>query len=337
MTTDDPDLLIHGRLDGTLAPAEQAKLNEWIKSDPAHADRFAAAVRLHNQIYSQYQLLNAALAQIDKVQIEAAPHKKKTSHRWVIGGGVVCLLLAGLFYLSWPSHDERTAVAISELRQLVKQARQPADRVFRVTFVKEKPPENAAKDAKNGAKPRGDAASSSNEALLYVRDARQFVFVWTSLDGRRSMIGSDGKISWAIRTDGEVEMCDDPMHFTATLPGEAGKYLVPILNCFEGQEKVLIADYHLELRHPTKSTDMIMAGKKPDTKQGPRRIELTYAPSSREVSEMRIFPEIPDRRRVEYTLLTLVGTESLPPAWFTWESHSPPGKVPIISPPVIPG
>jgi len=49
------DHLIHGQLDGTLNRGEIEELNQFLKSDPAHADRFAGAAVLHHSLQSGFR------------------------------------------------------------------------------------------------------------------------------------------------------------------------------------------------------------------------------------------------------------------------------------------
>ncbi len=49
------DQLIQGQLDGTLNRGEIAELNQFLKNDPAHADRFAEAALLHHSLQSGFR------------------------------------------------------------------------------------------------------------------------------------------------------------------------------------------------------------------------------------------------------------------------------------------
>lgn len=315
----DPNQLINGHLDSTLSSDEQLALNHWLKESPRHRERFALAVLLHNRIYVHYQSMKATLDQLDSIRFATVP-PRQVSRRWVIVASVVCLLLA-VFRMGTIPNPTPTATAIYEFHDLLIQCRKQADRTYRVTFVKD--PSRSLE--RIGDKPLRLPKLAVNldgprqEAMLYVRDGRQFVYSWVSAENRESMIGSDGKRSWSINDSDGVKVDGDPLHFTGGLPG--GKYLSPILSLFEGQEKLLLADYNLELREPTKATRLFVAVKKPDTIQGPRRIEISFVVGAAHISEMRIWPETPDHRKTDHTLIQLANEDRLAPDWFSPEVH----------------
>jgi hypothetical protein len=68
---------------------------------------------------------------------------------------------------------------------------------------------------------------------------------------------------------------------------------------------------------------LIFGRKKTDTKQGPRRIEIAFSATNGLISEMRIWPETPDHRRMNHTLIQLVSEEKLADNWFMHEFHHP--------------
>jgi hypothetical protein len=210
----------------------------------------------------------------------------------------------------------------------MKLARKPGDRTYHVTFVRDK------SDSTGGAvenplnrKQIDKGDGRGDEAMLYVRDGRQFVYSWTSVDGRQSFIGSNGRKSWAYRVGENVEENDDPTFYSGGLPG--GNYLAPIMSFFEGQEKMLVADYNLEVHRPSKTENVFLAGKKPDTKQGPRRIEITFATDTGLISQMRIWPETPDHhKKMNFDLIALASETTLDLEFFTPVYHMQRGKRP---------
>jgi hypothetical protein len=320
--TYDPHELINGHLDCTLSEDEQQALNDWIKVDPGNADRFVSAVMLHNRVHLHYQSLQAILDHLDSVRITSVPRASTSmkSRRLVIGASVACLLLASYFYFRVPAGPHRAVTAIAEFHDLMTVARKPGDRTYRVTFVRDRS-DAPDRDAPNpvNAKQLNDPTRDA-DATLYVRDGRQFVYTWTTADGRRKFIGSNGQKSWTYRVGERLQENGDPLHFTGGLPG--GNYLAPILSFFEGQEKLLIADYNLEVRHSAKAESVFLAAKKPDTKQGDRRIEITFSNASGLISKMRIWPETPDHhKKMNFTLIELTSAETLPSDWFSPDPH----------------
>ncbi|WP_010587197.1 hypothetical protein [Schlesneria paludicola] len=311
----EPDDLINGHLDACLSVDEQRALNDWLKQSPDNARRFALATLLHNRIQVEYQSLNATLDQLDSVRIATAPRSRAT-RRVAIFASAACLCLAAFLYLLTAENTTPTATAVAAFHELTMLSRESADRTYRVSFVDEQSQRAERNNAgPNRPKPPDGPAK---EAMLYVRGGRQFVYSWKAAAGD-FINGSDGTSSWSIRPDRPLEVNGDQMHFTGVLP--AVNYLSPVLSFFDGQEKRLVADYNLELFHPDATTNLLVAVKKPDTKQGPRRIEIRINPTSQQLSEMRIYPETPDHRVTNYTRIQLISQDPLDGDWFTPGFH----------------
>ena len=317
----DANWLINGHLDGTLTTDERAALAEWLKASSENADRFARVVMLHNRIHVHYDSLRETGKKVDSIRVAIAP-RPRYSRRSMAAASLACIMLTAFLYLLQLSGPSPRAAAIAEFHQLVIQGRRPADRTFRITFVKDPAdrPERPGKNRKNPENKPDDPVRPGNEPMLYVRDGRQFVYSRKAPDGRQFIIGGNGQQSWAIKP-GEPAEVSGPLNFTEGLP--AGLYLAPVLSFFDGQEKMLVNDYNLELRNPTKSTKVFVAVKKPDTKQGPRRIEISFSGITGQIAEMRIWPETPDHRRTSHTLIQLVSEQKLADNWFTHEFHHP--------------
>ena len=317
----DSDWLINGHLDGSLTTDERLSLGEWLKASSENADRFAQAVMLHNRIRVHYESLRETEKKVDSIRVASAP-RPRHSRRLIAVASLAFGLLGAFLYLLTISGPSPRVAAIAEFHQLVILGRRPADRTYRITFVKDPSdrPENHGKNPKNPENKPDDPARPGNEPMLYVRDGRQFVYSRKALDGRQFIIGGNGHQSWAIKPDEPAEV-SGPLHFTEGLP--AGLYLALVLSFFDGQEKMLLNDYNLELRNPTKATKVFVAVKKPDTKQGPRRIEISFSAITGQIAEMRIWPETPDHRRTSHTLIQLVSEQKLADNWFNHEFHHP--------------
>ena len=318
----DADWLINAHLDGSLTTAERATLADWLKASSENADRFARAVMLHNRIRVHYDSLRETGKKVDSIRVASTPRPRSSRRSIAAAASLACVMLGAFLYLTQLSGPSPRAAAIAEFHQLVIQGRRPADRTYRITFVNDPSdrPDNLGKNSKNPENKPDDPVRPGNEPMLYVRDGRQFVYSRKALDGRRFIIGGNGQQSWAIKP-GEPAEVSGPLNFTEGLP--AGLYLAPVLSFFDGQEKMLLNDYNIELRNPTKSTKVFVAVKKPDTKQGPRRIEIAFSGMSGQITEMRIWPETPDHRRTSHTLIQLVSEQKLADNWFTHEFHHP--------------
>lgn len=312
MTT-DPNRLISGYLDSTLTANEQSDLNNWVKADPSNANRFALAVLLDDRIHVHYRSVKATLDELGCARGPAVPRKRYVLRVSAVACAI-CILVAGLIYFSIPNAGNGNRSAAAVFHNLVNVGLRSADRTFRVSFVND----DDQRDGNGPMRLAKDPGGPNAEKWLYIRNGRQFVCTWKAPDGRDFVTGSNESESWSIRP-GETTERNRPMHFTGGLP--SSEYLAPILNTFEQQEKILVAFYTMEVRDISSKSRLLVAGKKPDTKQGPRRIEVYYEPETLKVTELRIWPETPDHRRINYTKIELVSDQPLAANWFTADFH----------------
>ena len=312
----DPDHLISGHLDGSLTGDEQRTLNDWVKEDPAHARKLALAVMLDDRIQLQYHAMKVTLQEFGSAQVATA-HRPRSSRRIAIAASAVCLLLMVLLYTVAPFRGGPSDEVLETFHELVVLGRKPADCTYRITFVNEDEDQSGVV----GKSPK-NAGATNNEKMLYVRDGRNFVCTWIAPVGGLFVTGSNEQESWSIPPGGPIAR-QSPMHFTGGLPS-SGEHLAPILSLYEHQEKTMANAYNLELRKKSKTTGSIVAGKKPDTQIGPRRIEIDFDVATRQLTEMRIWPETPDHRRMNFTRIELVSSESLDPSFFTPDFHHRP-------------
>ena len=286
---------------------------------------------LDNRLRLHYRSLAADLGES---AVALTTEKRSTGRqirmKLLLAGVAGCLLVVCVCVYFGTSLSETvpSANAVSTFHELVVCAHRPADRTYRVTFVKdaydtaEVPGIIRPNDA--AGLPLRDAAA---EAMLYVRDGRQFLYSWISPDGRKFAIGGNGESSWAIRPDVPLQI-GDPLHYTGGLP--AGLFLAPILSFFDGQEQMLLSHYDIVVRSPDKANQLFVAMKKPDTKQGPRRIEILFSKSTQVISEMRIWPATPDHRRTNHTLIELVSEQRLDADFFTPDFHEQQVKQKVV-------
>ena len=315
----DPDHLINGHLDSSLSTDEQRALNDWIKADPENARRFALAVMLDDRIHLQYHSMKVTLEHFGNSR-PATSSRPQSSHRIAITAVVACLLMIAFFYSRASFQPSPSDDAISAFHELVVNGRKPADHTYRITFVSD----DVESSAKGAVKPNLNAGKTINEKMLYVRDGRFFVCTWKTADGGTFVTGNNDQESWSMPPGGELIRSADRMEFIGGLP--SSDHLAPILCLYDHQEKVLSSFYNLELRKKSKLLNSVVAGKKPDTQRGPRRIEIDFDPSTENLIEMRIWPETPDHRRMSYTRIELVSSESLDQNWFTPDFHLHPAK-----------
>ena len=311
--TPEPGRLISGYLDSTLSPDEQSALNDWVKKDPANANRFALAVLLDDRVQVLYRSMQATLEEISCARGPSLPRRR--SHvRVSLLASAVCLLVGALIYFSVASHRIANPSATVVFHDLVNVGLRSADRTYRITYVND----DQQRDGSGSQRLPKDPGGPNAEKWLYVRNGLQFVCTWKAPDGRNFVTGSNDSESWSIRPGEAIER-NRPLHFTGGLP--SSEHLAPILNTFDRQEKILGAFYTMEVRQASPKSSLLIAGKKPDTKQGPRRIEIYFDHESLKVTEMHIWPETPDHRRINYTKIQLVSDQTLAPNWFTPDFH----------------
>lgn len=319
----DPKELIRRHLNDCISPEDQCELAEWLKKDEHHLRQFINAVLLDDRLNLHFRTVSATTSAVYEPVISTLPADRQRVHWRVLVCAVLAAILgtgAALQLLKSPPGSDSTTKAITKFHELVIRGRETGDRTYRVSFVKDRNNQNGNPGL---IQPDDSArlpvhAVTGREAMLYVRDGHQFVYTWEGTDGGRYTIGSNGQLSWAIRP-GAPAQTGDPLYFTGGLP--AGLYLSPILSFFDGQEKMISSDYDIEIRAQDDKTLLFIAMKKPDSRQGPRRIELRFSESTRVVSEMRIWPATPDHRRTDHTLVQLISDQRLPENFFSHEIH----------------
>lgn len=171
---------------------------------------------------------------------------------------------------------------------------------------------------------------SLKEAVLHVRDGRQFVLIRLTPEGQPFVTGCNGKVSWLVRPDGPVEVSTDLNRFSRGVPGT--HHSVPRINIQEGLEG-LQADYGIRVESDLSqegagsgSLKLLTATRREATHQGPARVEITYEDRSGFIQQMR-FIDMPHFRQGSVTmLLKFVEARNLDTNFFDHESHHEPGR-----------
>lgn len=168
------------------------------------------------------------------------------------------------------------------------------------------------------------------EAVLHVRDGRQFVLVRQTPEGHPFVTGCNGKVSWLVRPDGPVEVSTDLNRFSRGVPGT--RHSVPRINIQEGLEG-LQADYDIRVESAetheaagSGSLKLLTATRREVTHKGPARVEITYEDHSGFIQQMR-FVDMPHFHQGSVTmLLKFVEARNLDTSFFDHESHHEPGR-----------
>ncbi|MFO0798577.1 MAG: hypothetical protein U0804_13970 [Gemmataceae bacterium] len=298
MTT-DPDALVAGYLDGTLTADEEAALNDWVKADPAHAARFAAAARVHDRLGDVFRMSLPA----------ATPAPARPRARLALGG-LIAALAAALLLAVWLTPTRVTAAA--ELDRLIASSAGAGDRTYTIRTLD---PDPEAWDERR---------QTIDGATLHVRPPERYVLVRRFPDGQPFVTGSDGARSWSVPPAGAVRVSGDPLRFRGPVPGH--QHGIPFAD-LRGDLVQLRDAYALTVLPPDAAGRRgLRAVKRSNEFRGPREVELWYDPATGVIERMTFagLPRArggPDRLAVE-----LRDTAELGADFFTPTRHHAPDR-----------
>jgi hypothetical protein len=303
----DPQALISDYLDDRIDAARLAELEAWILANPAHADRFAEAVRIHDRLSDLHR---AAMQRSAETELEptvalerdsTSPPRGKRS--WKFGLAMVAAVIAGLI---WLGRTDPLSAA-SQLDRLIERSAEMGDRVYRIRSLDATP------------EPPDERRPPIDGAILHVRRPDRYVLIRSFPDGRRFITGSDGDRSWSIPPRGAVRVSADPLRFRGPVPGQ--------------QHGIPFADLRLDLvqlREAYRLTALpidadglagILALKRSSEYRGPARVELRHELRSGVIKRMR-FQGMPRQRGgPDEVSVELVESRDLGRDFFRHESH----------------
>jgi hypothetical protein len=172
--------------------------------------------------------------------------------------------------------------------------------------------------------PRGAARAqpSIDEATLVVGTGGAYVLIRTGEDGRRTVSGSDGRLSWNVPERGAVRVSRDLQRFRGALPGE--QHDLPFVDPKDGLD-ALMRSYDVVLG-PAREIDghavrSIVATRRADVQRGPKGVELWYDPETAVIRRMELdrLPQAQGGPRA--VVLELLDESPLDPRQFMHESH----------------
>jgi hypothetical protein len=320
----DPRDLIDGYLDDLLSPEQHAILNDWIKSEPEHAQVFVQASLLHDRLQSSTVGYGEAVGSAKPTQaIGRLSSFYSYPSLWGTAASVAILCL-GLGLL-WLSFGQSTAsAAFRELDRMIVNSIRSKDRTYAIV-VEEVFASTSRSKGRPSLESQRPPKPPLDGALLHVRDNNQFVLIRKTDDGLPFITGSNGKQSWAVKPSGPVRVSPDIQHFNHDLPGHESS--IPLTNIHEGLERLKQA-YHIQLStlgpeeyeiQRDETVRLMVAVKKP-RERGPQRVEIAYESKTGRILHMRFvqMPYGPDRLDLR---LTLVDEKELPTDFFEHNNH----------------
>ena len=111
----DPEKLIAAWLDGSLNEAEQAELNDWLKTDDENMRRFTDAAMFEQQIQSATVAVEEQTAAASfNASVGGAPRREFSRRSFAVFAAALVVILALVF---WPQHPaDRTFATLEQTR-----------------------------------------------------------------------------------------------------------------------------------------------------------------------------------------------------------------------------
>jgi hypothetical protein len=320
----DSQALITGYLDETLTPSEHDLLKKWLNESRANAQQFAEAVLLHDRLRGEHQALMAVADSVGTVARELAT---PPSPRFLTFSAAASVLLvaAAVLLVIWIGVGGTPVSAAAELKRIIAANAQLIDRTYQITME-----EPALMDRNAKRNPASDSRPPKppiDGATLYVRNGNQFVLIRQTAEGFPFITGSNGRSSWAVRSEGPVRVSADLTRFNRDLPGH--EHSMPLISITDGLDR-LRAAYDIDVL-PVEDGDAaevkgngeqsrLMVAVKKRGFRGPRRVEITYFVNSGLIRQLR-FVEMPYGPERLTLRLTLVEDRPLGETFFDHESH----------------
>lgn len=340
--TNSAEQLIDGYLDECLTSDEQDILNQWIKAAPENAQRFAEAMLLHERLrreHLSFAAMSVPSNSLATVESSRESHARNTPAAWrrmrrVAVTAATFLASSFVLVVIWRSIGGTPASAATvEINRLIEANVSAPDRTY-VVDVEEQSPISKRELPEDAPERTRPAKPSIDRAVLHVRRNGRFVLIRRAADGQSFLTGSNGEVSWAIKSDGPVRSSSDLTRFSHDVPGH--EHSMPLISIKEGLEKLREA-YDVQLLPIEKPDDpaeetlpsrLIVAVKKRGFR-GPQRVEIHYTVQSGLIRQMRFIemPYGPDRLTLR---LTCVEQRDLGADFFDHEAHHAADRIVLV-------
>lgn len=320
--------LINGYLNGTLSHAEKLNLEYLLQDDPGFADAFSRACKF--ELLLEKQFVESAAAREFDSPTSLQRSVPFGSRRWAMmalasAAAVFCLAVLS----PWNRNGSSTAyAATAELHRIIETCLKTNDQSYHLRVL-EAPIAKRSEKKRTRPEDRRPPKPSLDEAVLHVRDGRQFVLIRKMPLGEVFVTGSNGVHSWAVRPAGPVRVSSDLTRFSHDLPGHEHSF--PLLNIAEGLHELEQA-YALNISTEKNngivddSEQWIVATQRSTGHKGPKRVEIKYNIARGQISCLRFIemPYGPDR--IPVLELECVQTQNLPQDFFDHTSHHAPDR-----------
>ena len=307
--------LMHGMLDGTLDDAARARFAAEVAADPARATEFARMAMLHDAI--EREMTAGAVGRSTARRTRWMLFVQRAAAAVAIAAAVGLLAFVGL-------RGSDANAAHAELARIASMS--PAgQRTYVIHALRDDGrPRGREQRRAEPPSPRGAARAqpSIDEATLVVGTGGAYVLIRTGEDGRRTVSGSDGRLSWNVPERGAVRVSRDLQRFRGALPGE--QHDLPFVDPKDGLD-ALMRSYDVVLG-PAREIDghavrSIVATRRADVQRGPKGVELWYDPETAVIRRMELdrLPQAQGGPRA--VVLELLDESPLDPRQFMHESH----------------
>jgi len=315
--------LMHGMLDGTLDDAARARFAAEVAADPARATDFARMAMLHDAI--EREMTAGAVGRSTARRTRWMLSVQRAAAAVAIAAAVGVLAFVGL-------RGSDANAAHAELARIASMS--PAgQRTYVIHALRDDGrPRGREQRRAEPPSPRGAARAqpSIDEATLVVGTGGAYVLTRTGEDGRRTVSGSDGRLSWNVPERGAVRVSRDLQRFRGALPGE--QHDLPFVDPKDGLD-ALMRSYDVVLG-PAREIDghavrSIVATRRADVQRGPKGVELWYDPETAVIRRMELdrLPQAQGGPRA--VVLELLDESPLDPRQFMHESHHDADRVVI--------
>lgn len=296
--------LANAVLDGTAAEDDARRVDHEIAANADRARDFARLSMLHDAIQ------RASTAGVDARGALLRFRTVDFARRAALVAAMIAVV-AGAAWLAIGTN--RSALAAADVLARITSVARLGDRVYIVRAIGG---EAHATEAKRSGRPR----PTLDGAILYLRAPTNYVLARLDGDGGEVITGSDGSTAWIVPEKGPVRVSRDASRFSGALPGS--RHGIAFIDP-HGDLAALAASYDIALgpASPDQPLARLVAVRRPDTRGGPKRIEIAFDPATAVIRSMRL-ENLPQARggprSVEFEL---VDDAPLDARFFSHESH----------------
>jgi hypothetical protein len=307
-------------LHGVADEAEQAALQELLRTEPAARHRFVLQATQHAMLCREGAA--GSLAADKRLYFERLEEDDQSRwwarKAWLAAAAVAATLLVASLLL-------RPTDAMAALERVVQVAQETVTRCYSVRVLEAGPPEAPATG--RGPYP---PANHLEGATLWMKGPGEFVLRQGLPNGEIRLFGGDRAGSWTMRGLGPVKVSPDPTRFGRAIFAPSGE--VAFLD-LRTQLSRLKADYDVEwLDDESPDVRKLRAVRQRQAQGGPKEVELWFDPASG-VIERLILRQLPRNHGGPRSLeLVLLSSDPLPDAFFRHESHHEPDRPILLEP-----